>query len=70
MGSRTLGIVGVILVLLGLVWILQGTNVLPGLSMSGQHLYALLGAVVAIIGAVMASAVPALESIGAGERSL
>ncbi len=53
MGSRALGLVGVVLVLLGLVWILQGTNVLPGSFMSGQLSYALLGAVAAMVGGAL-----------------
>ena len=45
-----LNIVGVILVLVGLVWILQGVNVLPGTFMSGKPLYAALGLVLDVIG--------------------
>ncbi len=54
MGARALGVVGIVLVLLGLVWILQGTNVLPGTFMSGRPAYALLGVVVALAGGVLA----------------
>ncbi len=46
-------IFGVLLVLIGLVWILQGVNVLVGSFMSGQIQYAILGLVVAIIGAAL-----------------
>ncbi len=45
-----LTIIGVLLVLVGIVWILQGFNVLLGSFMSGQILYAVLGFVVAAIG--------------------
>jgi hypothetical protein len=45
-----LNILGVLLILAGIVWILQGINVLLGSFMSGQPLYAVLGIVVAIIG--------------------
>jgi hypothetical protein len=41
---------GVVLVLVGLVWIGQGLNVILGSMMSGQPMYAALGLVVAIIG--------------------
>ncbi|MCA1646352.1 MAG: hypothetical protein LC797_13140 [Chloroflexi bacterium] len=44
------GIAGVVCVLLGLVWIGQGTNILPGSFMSGHIQYALLGLVVLIPG--------------------
>ncbi len=44
------GIVGVVLVLIGLVWIGQGVNLLPGSFMSGQPIYAVLGLVVAALG--------------------
>ena len=46
-----LNIVGILLVLVGIVWFLQGLNVLLGSFMSGQPLYAVLGAVLGVIGA-------------------
>jgi predicted tellurium resistance membrane protein TerC len=45
-----LNILGVILLLVGVVWILQGINILPGSFMSGQLIYALLGIIVGVIG--------------------
>jgi hypothetical protein len=45
-----LNILGVLLILVGIVWILQGINILLGSFMSGQPFYAVLGIVVAIIG--------------------
>jgi hypothetical protein len=42
---------GAILVLIGLLWILQGLNVVTGSGMSGHGIYAILGLVVAVIGA-------------------
>ncbi len=45
-----LSILGVLLVLVGIVWILQGFNILLGSIMSGQILYAVLGLILAIIG--------------------
>ncbi len=48
-----LNVFGVLLTLLGLVWILQGLNVLLGSMMSGHIQYAILGLVVAIIGIAM-----------------
>lgn len=45
-----LNILGALLTLTGLVWILQGMNVLAGSMMSGHSQYAVLGLVAAIIG--------------------
>jgi hypothetical protein len=42
---------GIILVLLGVVWIGQGVNLLPGSFMSGQAIWGLIGVVVALVGA-------------------
>ena len=42
---------GIVLVLLGLVWIGQGLNVLPGSFMSGQAMWAIIGLLVAAVGA-------------------
>ena len=46
-------IVGVLLVLIGGVWILQGINVLPGSFMTGQTKWAVIGTVTAIVGIVL-----------------
>ncbi len=43
-------VVGVLLALAGLVWILQGVNVLPGSLMSGDPRWAWRGAVVLVVG--------------------
>ncbi len=45
-----LTIVGVLLMLMGGVWILQGFNILPVGFMAGQMQYALLGAILVIGG--------------------
>jgi hypothetical protein len=43
---KTLGtVVGVLLALVGCVWILQGMGVLPGSFMSGQRKWAINGAI-------------------------
>ena len=44
------GIAGVVLCLVGAVWIAQGTNVLHGSGMSGHGQWAVIGVVVALIG--------------------
>jgi len=43
-------VVGVLAVLLGGVWVLQGLNVLPGSFMTGDLRWALYGAVLALGG--------------------
>jgi hypothetical protein len=45
-----LNIVGVLLVLVGGVWFLQGINVLPGSFMSGQTQWAVRGGIAAVVG--------------------
>jgi hypothetical protein len=42
--------VAVLFVLTGIVWILHGTNVLPGSFMSGQSQWAITGIVMTIVG--------------------
>lgn len=46
-------ILGVILALVGVVWILQGFNILLGSMMSGQILYGILGIALLVIGVVL-----------------
>ncbi len=44
------GVIGVILALIGLVWIGQGTMLLPGSVMSGHIQWAIIGLVVLAVG--------------------
>jgi hypothetical protein len=44
---------GVLLVALGIVWMLQGLDVIKGSGMSGTRFWALVGPVVAVIGLAM-----------------
>jgi len=46
-------IAGVVLVVLGLVWFLQGIGVMGGSVMSGQTTWAVVGPVVAVVGLVL-----------------
>ena len=46
-------VVGVVLCLVGAVWIAQGTDVLHGSGMSGQGQWAVIGVVVAVIGVAL-----------------
>ena len=46
----TSNIVGVILVIFGTVWFLQGINVLPGSFMTGQIQWAVYGSIAVAVG--------------------
>jgi hypothetical protein len=48
-----LRIVGVLLIGMGIVWILQGVNILPGSFMTGQIVWAYRGGLSAAIGVVL-----------------
>ena len=53
---------GVLLVLMGLIWTLQGLGMLAGSAMTGVKLWAIVGPIVAIIGVlVVARAVRARQ---------
>jgi hypothetical protein len=51
--KKALLLAGVLLVLTGVVWILQGFNVLPGSFMTGQMIWAYIGVAVSMIGSVV-----------------
>ncbi|MEA2573330.1 MAG: hypothetical protein QOH93_628 [Chloroflexia bacterium] len=42
--------IGILLILAGLVWLLQGLNVLPGSFMTGQPFWAFMGAACLLLG--------------------
>jgi hypothetical protein len=46
-------VLGVVLVLIGLLWTLQGFNVLGGSAMSGSPLWGTIGPIVLIVGVVL-----------------
>jgi hypothetical protein len=48
-----LNILGVILVLFGTIWFLQGINVLPGSFMTGQIRWAVYGGIAFVAGVVL-----------------
>lgn len=48
-----LRIVGVLLVLAGIIWILQGVNILPGSFMTGQIQWVYNGAISVALGATL-----------------
>ncbi|RPI78992.1 MAG: hypothetical protein EHM41_24240 [Chloroflexi bacterium] len=46
-------ILGILLILAGGVWFLQGINVIPGSFMTGQTQWAIYGGLTVIVGAVI-----------------
>ena len=48
--KTSLSIAGVLLILTGTVWFLQGMNVLPGSFMTGQTRWAVIGAISFVVG--------------------
>jgi len=46
-------IIGGIAVLFGLIWTLQGLNILGGSVMSGQTIFVVIGPLVAVVGVVL-----------------
>ena len=55
-------ILAILLLGMGVVWILQGVNILPGSFMTGQIQWAYRGAAVAVAGAIL------LLSAGRGRK--
>src|SRR4051812_26450855 len=53
MGRPLWVVVGVVLVLLGLLWTLQGTDVIGGSPMSGTTTWSVIGPVVLLVGVVV-----------------
>jgi hypothetical protein len=53
MRGLVLVVVGALLLLAGVVWALQGFNVLGGSAMSGHSLWAVVGPIVAVVGLVL-----------------
>jgi hypothetical protein len=43
-------VIGVIAVLVGAVWTLQGLNILGGSVMSGRTIFAVIGPIIALVG--------------------
>jgi uncharacterized membrane protein HdeD (DUF308 family) len=46
-------VVGVLMMLMGAVWFLQGINVLPGSFMSGETRWAVYGAIAVVLGVML-----------------
>ena len=46
-------VAGVLALLMGAIWFLQGTNVLPGSFMTGQIRWAVYGAIMMVLGVML-----------------
>jgi hypothetical protein len=46
-------VLGALLALVGVVWLLQGLDVLGGSAMSGHSIWAVVGPIVAVVGLVL-----------------
>jgi hypothetical protein len=46
-------ILGVVLIALGIIWILQGVNILPGSFMTGQIQWAWRGGILVVVGILL-----------------
>ncbi len=57
-------IVGVLLLLIGLLWTLQGAGVVGGSFMSGKTMWLVIGVVVAVAGLLLGSL-----GLGVGQRT-
>jgi hypothetical protein len=51
--KRLLTIIGIVLLLVGLLWVLQGYSIIGGSVMSGQMIWAFIGLVAGIVGVVL-----------------
>jgi uncharacterized membrane protein HdeD (DUF308 family) len=49
-------IIGILLVILGAVWVLQGVDVLPGSVMTGDVHWAIYGAIAIVVGIILIAA--------------
>jgi len=46
-------VMGVVLILMGVLWTMQGLDVVGGSAMSGDTLWAVVGPIVVLVGAVL-----------------
>lgn len=51
--SRILGVIGLLALVVGGVWIGQGANLIPGSSMTGSQMWLVIGIVVALVGVAL-----------------
>jgi hypothetical protein len=62
-------VLGVLLLLAGVLWALQGLNVLGGSAMSGKNMWAVIGPVVAVCGLVLVLLGGSWVRRGSGSRA-
>jgi hypothetical protein len=48
--KKVLNVISILVILMGLVWFLQGINILPGSFMTGQIQWAIYGGIAVVIG--------------------
>jgi len=53
MKRQAFSIIGAIIAIFGLIWLLQGANILPGSAMSGSQFWEVTGAIAFIIGVII-----------------
>jgi uncharacterized membrane protein len=46
-------VMGVVLILMGVLWTMQGLDIVGGSAMSGNALWAVVGPIVVVVGAVL-----------------
>jgi uncharacterized membrane protein HdeD (DUF308 family) len=46
--------VGIVLIIIGIIWVLQGAGVIGGSFMSGQKLWFLIGLIALVVGSALA----------------
>jgi hypothetical protein len=51
--ARLFTVIGVIALVIGLIWIGQGSNLIKGSSMTGQSMWLIIGLIVAAVGAAL-----------------
>jgi hypothetical protein len=54
--NRPLTVLGVVAVLLGLLWVGQGLNLIPGSFMTGDPTWFIIGAIVTLVGVLLVAA--------------
>jgi hypothetical protein len=63
-----LNIVGVLMMLMGTIWFLQGINILPGSFMTGQIRWAVYGGGTAFVGLVLVVVKNRRHRVSSGKR--
>jgi hypothetical protein len=59
--KTALRIIGTLLLIFGVIWFLQGINVMPGSFMTGQMQWAIYGAIAFVVGVILLIAATRLD---------